>query len=173
MNFKDINLKIVITALLLTLIFLLSIRYFYSWYNLGAPLKNALNEDNRIQSFTIEKSGETFIVSVTLNNQFNDISEVYYDLNGKLESIIKSRNYQLDIKGIENDKLKEIYYNMHFSLYENIMKNNFTNIDNDIKKIAEQSGISEYKIIIDHKNVYIMLRDNDNGLYKIIEREKN
>ncbi len=173
MNFEDINFKIVIATLLIALVFLLSVKYLYNWYNLESPLENALAKDNRIQSFSIDKSADTFKISVILNNKFDDLSEVYSDLKNTLESILKNRNYRLDVKGLENEKLQAAYYNMHFSLYENIIKNNFIKIDNDIKKIADQYAISEYKIIIDRENVYLMLRDKENGLYKIIEREKD
>ena len=50
MNFEDINFKIVIATLLIALVFLLSVKYLYNWYNLESPLENALAKDNRIQS---------------------------------------------------------------------------------------------------------------------------
>lgn len=171
MSLKDINIKMVIIILVITVVLLLSIKYIYNWYNLKAPLESFLGADQRIQNFALDRSKDVLTITLVLNNNFNELSETYNDIEAKLNDILKNKKYILQIKGLENENLLQVYYNMHFSLHENITKNNFIKLNDDINELASKFNISDYKIEIDEKNVYFMIRQNDNGLYKIFGRD--
>ncbi|MDI3540846.1 MAG: hypothetical protein PWP66_384, partial [Thermosediminibacterales bacterium] len=107
-----------------------------------------------------------------LNNNFEDLDYVYREINNNISRIIKRENFKIELEGVENKKLKDAYYLLHFSLYENIEKGNFTQMYKDLVEISTEMNINEYKITIDNENIYLQLRDNDNSLYRVINRKQ-
>ncbi|MDK2901489.1 hypothetical protein H0A61_02580 [Koleobacter methoxysyntrophicus] len=172
MNLKNINFKLVIIILIITLLLLFSIKYIYKKYNVEEPLKGILEKDERIQGYKIEKKGTKYEIIITLNNNFEDLDYVYREINNNISRIIKRENFKIELEGVENKKLKDAYYLLHFSLYENIEKGNFTQMYKDLVEISTEMNINEYKITIDNENIYLQLRDNDNSLYRVINRKQ-
>ncbi|MDI3540695.1 MAG: hypothetical protein PWP66_233, partial [Thermosediminibacterales bacterium] len=68
MNLKNINFKLVIIILIITLLLLFSIKYIYKKYNVEEPLKGILEKDERIQGYKIEKKGTKYEIIITYLN---------------------------------------------------------------------------------------------------------
>jgi hypothetical protein len=68
-----------------------------------------------------------------------------------------------------NDELEQILKEMQFSLQESIVQGNFTEMERNVKSIAENSGV-QIDLNMDSDNIYLVLNQGEAQLVAILER---
>ncbi|MDD2233894.1 MAG: hypothetical protein PHZ11_02075 [Desulfitobacteriaceae bacterium] len=68
-----------------------------------------------------------------------------------------------------NDELEQILKQMQFSLQESIVRGNFTEMERNVKVIADNAGV-QINLNMDNNNIYLVLNKGEAQLVAVLER---
>lgn len=168
MKMAGIKVHLVIIFLLLTLVILVVGNMLYQKYYLTEPLFKLYQKTKVVQDYHVDGQGRVKKVLVEMKKT-NNLQKSYNELLAGTAQVLGNSEITLELKDRRNDKLEKIYYDSQLIIYEALLKGNFTNMAEAIKKQAKAAG-AEAQISIDKNNIYLQLVQGDNYLYEIIPR---
>ncbi|WP_026485851.1 hypothetical protein [Caldanaerobius polysaccharolyticus] len=117
---------------------------------------------------SIEKSGDSYTVWVKIGKVSN-----FKDVYTKARDVIKARYGKYNIKVVDNrdSVLENIYYGIHFAIYEAAVEGNFLDMKREVDKELANNNLDSYKIFVDDYNVYVQLIKGSKYLYEIVPRQ--
>jgi hypothetical protein len=172
MEYKGININIILLIILIVIISFFAGQHLIKLFGIEKPLKEELQAVigvNEVQ--LIKNNGKTDIFvkldsNVDFYNVYNKIDDTGQKHLGKELGIININNNS-------NKKLEDIYYKLHYYIYEGIATNFFSDMKNNVNEIIKENSSVDYKLWIDNKYVYLQLIMDKNCLYRIIPRKGN
>lgn len=160
-KYKKIFLSFVLTFLLLAGIFKL---YQGAYYN---QTVKKIKQIPGVVDAVVKKSDGEYMVIVKAGkvSHFNIMYE-------SVQEVIKSRYKKYNIKVIDNrdDYLSDVYYRIHFAIYEAAANNDFVSMKLTIDKVLANIDLDSYKIFVDDNNVYVQLIKGNKYLYEVVPR---
>lgn len=115
-----------------------------------------------ISTNTIQENGQQVMVVVT--NHLTNLREASLALQ-KLAGKVPIR--YLDRS---NDTLKKLFGQMQYALQEGIARGNFTEMEQTIRKQAENADV-QLELELDYDAIYVILNQEDAQLIEVIERK--
>lgn len=171
MEFKGIKIYVIIIVMISVIGIFFIGKFLYRVYNIDKPIKEELLALNGVSNVEIvKKEGKADLHLVLLPNQ--DFFTLYQEIANTMKNKLGSKSG--DIIVLNNDEsLKEVYHKIHFAIYEGINTSKYVEMESNVKIIAENEGIDNYKIWVDNDAVYIQLNKNDLSFYKRIPNDKS
>lgn len=166
MQWHKLRLKVVLAALLATLIVLFGGQWLYTKYSLQQPLKEILADDG-IRYYRIEEE-PVLRVYVRLNHP-SDLMDKYHELNEKIGSTLGNRPYRLIVEDKRNPALEKAYYQSQFAIHTAIVQGDFEGMAQKIEQNAAAVG-AEAKVWIDGENIYVYMWQDDFYLVEVVPR---
>lgn len=168
MKMAGIKVHLVIIFLLLTLVILVVGNMVYQKYYMNEPLFKLYQKTKVVQNYHVDGQGRVKKVLVEMKKT-NNLQKSYNELLNGTVQVLGSSEITLELKDKRNDKLEKIYYDSQLIIYEALLKGNFIEMAQGIKKQANSAGV-EAEISIDKNNIYLQLIQGENYLYEIIPR---
>ncbi|MBO8128205.1 MAG: hypothetical protein H0Z39_03270 [Peptococcaceae bacterium] len=168
MEWNGIRIKTVILVFVVSLAVLLGCHWVYANYGYNQPLKQVLNDNPVVKSFTINDEGQTVYVTVRLN-RVDNLMVTYRDLNQKVSESLGDRPYQLVIEDDRDGSLEQVYYRSHYAIHEAIMKGNFSEMVSVIERQASAVD-ADADVYVDSDNVYVQMDNGKHFLYAVVPR---
>ena len=172
MEIKGIKINIVILVIVGILILYFGVQYYNNIYRIEQPLENKLANLNGVEEVNLLSEND----KITIDLKFNTNTAIYntYIQTEKItENILRNEEYEITINNKLNKNLEQIYYDIHFHLYEGAVIGKFTNMIYEIDDIMIEHDFQNYNIYIDNNNIYMELVEKDNYYFKIISYQKN
>lgn len=166
MQWSRLRVKVILAALLVTLVVLFGGQWLYLKYSVQQPLRQILAGDGT--SYRIVDDGATLRIYVHLDNPSN-LMEEYQHLNEKIRSALRNRSYQLIVEDERNQSLREAYYQSQFAIHTAIARGDFENMARKIERNAAAVG-AEAKVWIDGENVYVYMCQGEHYLVEVVPR---
>lgn len=167
MEFRGIKLYIVIIVTLLIVCLFFAARYLLAIYRIDKPLRNELASLEGIKEIEIleNKKGTELQVSFLPGIDFY---ELYQEIEGIMENVKGEKNTDIIIINDSDNELREIYYQVHFALYEGISTGRFLEMKKNIDDILRREELDGYLVRVDRQAVYLQLdKDNHSFYYRI------
>ncbi len=167
---KVYGLRVAVIALsfLFGILFFFGVSQYYNIYNIEKPLGEKIDELVDVQKYVIDKQGDTFVVTVIIN-ETADLGKSYRELYESVNEIVRGRDFRITLQDNRNEELSGLYYRCQYIIYEAIARGNFNEMAERVTK--ESLGIgAEAKIFIDEENVYLHLAKDGRYLNNVVPR---
>ncbi|MBA4602603.1 hypothetical protein [Thermoactinomyces mirandus] len=160
--------KMMFISFLVTLILLFGGFWGYQQYLIKKPIIAFLEKQQEVQLHDIHVSPSKVQLNLKVANLEQDfLIRKYPDLLTELKQKAKGKPLQVHLADHPNERLNLAWNQMVFGIREGIALQTYTLIPQTVKKWADENGI-QYCLNIDEKSVYIMLRDGDDFLIRIV-----
>ncbi|ACL69944.1 hypothetical protein [Halothermothrix orenii] len=169
MEIKGIKINVVVLSMLIIVLAFFAGQHLFKLYNIEKPLTDELKSVKGVQDVKLLESGDKTDVSVKLSSDV-DFYKRYHQLE-KIASEKLGNELGKIIVNNEDNSLEEIYYQMHYYIFEGISTYRFSYMKNEIKEIAEKNNVSDYRVWVDEKAVYLKLNRGKTSYYKVIPRQ--
>lgn len=157
----------VITSI--SLILMLSSQWIYAKYTIEKSLVNVISQKPWIEKADVKSDMGKIVVSV----KFKDIEnfmEAYDNLYDTVNYNLKGKPFTIVITNQPDSVLKDAYENyIQFVVYEAVQTGNYTDMKKKLDEIGSLKKIY-IKSYINHKNVYIKLKHENQYFYCIIKK---
>ncbi|MFW6287170.1 MAG: hypothetical protein ACOC2J_00280 [bacterium] len=169
MEFKGFKLKIILVVVILVLGLFFSGQYLNEVYNVDKPIKDDILALEGIRDVSIIDNND----KVDLHIEFKpgiDFYTLYQTITNIMDDRLgeRSGNVVIAKNNQSNSNLDDIYYELHFAIYQGINTGRFVEMEENIKVIVDKSDLDNYKIWVDNQSVFIQLDRNDESIYKRI-----
>ncbi|MEN6463244.1 MAG: hypothetical protein ABFC94_17980 [Syntrophomonas sp.] len=143
--------------------------WLYNQYGVEKPLANRINSIAGVENVTIGNQDRELTIDVQLKN-IDNLQSKYEEIKKAIDSVVKNKQYQLNIKYQRDEKLQNAYDNVQLMVYEAIANNRYLWLKEQMK--PELKGIT-YKLFVDENRLYIQMQDGDHFLYEVINRQQD
>jgi hypothetical protein len=168
MSIKDINLKIVLIVILIVMVAFFSGKYLFNIYGVKQPLKTELKNINGVKEIELIESDNKTDIKVYLKPNVN-FQKTYQRITKLSGDELGKKKGDILVGTDSNSYLNDIYYQLHFAIYEGISTNKFTVLRENIEQ-SHNNFKFDYKLWINDNNILLRLDGKGNSLYKIISR---
>lgn len=169
MKIKGLNVFIVILVFVLSLAGVMALERVMGTYTVDKPLRQALEGMEGVQAFEVKRdSGKTNLV-IRLRD-VDDLQYTYKELHRVSTKMLGKKLGSIWISDNRDTTLTELYYQVHYSLYEGAMKGNFGVMAARIKDTLEPYDKVTYKLSVDNSTIYFQMKCEEKYLYEIIPR---
>ncbi|MFW5998564.1 MAG: hypothetical protein ACOC1O_02235 [bacterium] len=166
-NFRNFNYKFVIVIIVLVLFIFLGGKYLFQQYRVNQPLENQLLEYDKVKNVELIDNNNKTDVKIELKKSVN-IYNAYQEIENISQNHLEDDFGKIILLDDRNSRLEEIYYELHYTLFEGIVTSRYTRMKTQFDEIIEKKGIEDYELRVDNENIYLKLVDNDNYLLKVI-----
>lgn len=167
---EDINIKKVIIAALITLALLFLGNYLITDYRIDRQLKKELLKLSQVKEVKINQAKKYHLNLLLV--EIDDLAALNLKLRTKIEEILATDDYKLELYGKESTKLKEIYKRINLALYESLVTGKYTTFGKTVEEYKEQYNLEEAEVKVDNKYIYLTLVDNRGAIYKVLTRSR-
>jgi hypothetical protein len=165
---KGFRWEFVALSAVLTLV-ILSLSYtLYEKVGVKDPLERLLMSDNAVKNVTATKDKGVTVLEIEFN-RVEDFAASY----GAVEKVIRERlgeNYRILVKDARNDKLDDSYLSIHYYLEEASVRGNFGDMIESCQDKLLEKDISNFKIVLDERHIYVQIADEGAYLYAVLDR---
>ncbi|MTI60643.1 MAG: hypothetical protein FH762_11835 [Firmicutes bacterium] len=171
MEFKGVKINIVAIVILIILISFFVGQHFYKVYNIDKPIKEEIAGVDGVKEVEmVNKDGKMDMI-LSLDPAI-DFYHVYKEIEGIFADSKINDKGSIIIKNESNSDLDNVYYRLHYAIYEGIKTNKFVTMEENVAEIVEESEFTDYKLWIDNEAVYFQLNGDETSLYKKISYNK-
>ncbi len=168
--FKGIRPTIVAFVLVVGLIAFfggqLVIKHFY----LEKPFKEEVLSIEGVSNVRIENVGDMQKVYLTVDSAV-ELKEAYIKVNEFAQEMLQGQ-FVVEIENsASSEKMKKLYDEMHFAIYEGIARGQFTQMAAQVKEIAAEDQVENLDIKVDNSNVYLTMVKDGEIYSKVIARK--
>lgn len=134
--------------------------YKNKWVN-GNLTQQSLEIEGVIYAEVITKDGLSELqVKTSQVENLQNVSRELKTVSGK---------HPIRLIDQRTDELEKIFQLMQFSLQEGIVRGNFTEMERNVKELADKSGV-EVSLTMDSEAIYLTLNKEEAQLLEVIER---
>lgn len=134
--------------------------YKNKWVN-GNLTQQSLEIEGVISAEVITKDGLSELqVKTSQVENLQNVSRELKTVSGK---------HPIRLIDQRTDELEKIFQLMQFSLQEGIVRGNFTEMERNVKELADKSGV-EVSLTMDSEAIYLTLNKEEAQLLEVIER---
>lgn len=159
---------VVILALVLGLAVIFGTQFAVKTYSFEKPFKEQVLSINGIKSVQITEGGQGKNIVLTLKPEVN-LEEAYQQVAVIAQDKLRGQS-TITIEDKTSTGIKNIYKQMHYSIYQGIASGEFTEMAVQIKNIAVANQLKNYDLRVDNNNVYLKLVKNGEVFCKVISR---
>ena len=168
---NEFKILIFIMALIITFGLAMGGNYLHARYNIENPLLAQIKDLPGVESITIEKKDDLYLLQVSLGYVVN-LHEEYKQLVELVRDKLGQEKYQILVEGSDSRELDLVYYQIQPIVYQALANNEFVWMQEQIKLVADKEGL-EYKIFIDQEHVYLQFTHGDQNQYYIMDRNSS
>lgn len=166
---KDIRWPLVIAVL----VFMLSIFYGFNYYQqkqkIDEPLSRQLLGLEAVRELEIRHTREAVLFFLELD-PVEDLQKEEEVIQGEIEKVLEDRPYQLHYQDKRSRELEEVYYQVHYALYEAAGKGNYTEMSRVVGEIMEGLPVERYVLTVGKDNIYFQVHRGEHYLYEVVPR---
>ncbi|MDI3547656.1 MAG: hypothetical protein PWR10_1308 [Halanaerobiales bacterium] len=171
MEFKGLRINIIILVIGIVLLSFFTGQHLLKIYNIDKPLKEellAIDEINELR--LVDNNGKTDIyVSFKPETNFYQVYKEIEDISSKQ---LGNKRGKIIIMNEPSRELEELYYKMHYAIYEGLTTNEFVKMEKNVSKIVKNYQLSDYKLWVDNQAVYLQLVNKEDSLYRRIPKNQ-
>lgn len=167
MEFKGIKLNIIIIVTLIVIALFFTGQYLYRIYNIDKPIIKEILALDAIKDVRIRDNNNKLDLLLTFYPDI-DFFNSYQEINKIMEDKLGNKSGNIIIENIYDNELEDIYYKLHFAIYEGVNTNKFVNMEKNVGSVAKTYNLDNYKIWIDNHAIYVKLDKNNNSFYRRI-----
>lgn len=161
------------TVIIVSFLFLLSIFYGFRFYQqkqtIEEPLFKLFDEIKEVKDAEI-KYGPEYITLILEMEYVNNLYSEESKIKKEVEEIIGKKEYRIEFKDNRNQELEQLYYKVHYTLYEAAAKGNFVQMSGEVEDIMNNFNVDGYRLIVEEENLYFQVKKGDYYLYEIVPR---
>lgn len=169
MNFKDLKVKWILLAALLTGALLFGGNFVYQRYATENPLYAAVLAQPGVKDFAVSESGSGYTLEIKIG-PVSDLQSTIETVVLMIEAAGKTPITAINVTDNASRELSEAYYEMHFTLEEAATRGNFTQMKERVDTIAREAGVDIVRIQVADNQLYVQLCQDSHYLYRIINR---
>ena len=170
MNWQKINWPVIVIGIIVTFAAISSSYFFWQQYAVTKPVTQGVGEIAGVEKVVIDSKNQLIPkVHVTLTNVDN-LEAAYQSINDTLTGSLGSSKYKLILHDHRTPELEQLYYTIHYYVYEGISTGKFSVMSEKIQEKAAAANTKAH-VYIDANNVYLQLTTTNGDLYQIIPRE--
>lgn len=171
MEFKGVKINIVAIVILIILISFFVGQHFYKVYNIDKPIKEKIAGVDGVKKVEMLNTDGKMNMILSFDPAI-DFYHVYKEIEGIFTDSKIDDKGSIIIKNDSNSDLEDVYYRLHYSIYEGIKTNKFVDMKENVAGIVEQSDFTDYRLWIDNEAVYFQLNGDEVSLYKRVPYNK-
>ena len=160
-NLKSLGLTLVTAGLFFGL--LVGAQFFFKNFYIAGNFEEKLSQVEGIKKIEINDDHITLTMG-----KVNNLKETYQEIT----QVIQDKKYEILIKDLPSPILEDAAEKSEIAIYEGIYRGNFTEISDYIRNLAGENGIT-VKIFVDNERVYLQMEEEQNFLYRIIDRPEH
>lgn len=172
MNWQKVNWSIIVIGILIAFTAASSSYYFWQQYVVAKPLTQAIQEINGVEQVTLDTSDKkqgVREVHVTLTNVDN-FQTTYQLINDTIEANLGTKKFKLILNDHRTPELEQLYYSLHYHIYEGIFTGKFGTMSEIIQEKAAAANI-QAQVYMDANYVYLQLTTTTGNLYQVFPRQ--
>ncbi len=166
MQWKGLNITVIIISLLAGMALFFGAQLLYQKYSFQKPLNTALHENKAVESFQVINENRMKRVIVCIRYDA-DLMQAYNELQKDLERAMYKRPFVLELNDNRDETLNEIWYESQYAIYQAISQGSFQDMAAVVESKSMSRGAEAY-IYIDTANVYIRLKHQGHTLDEVI-----
>lgn len=168
-NFKEFRWPIVALSLLITLGILATGGYLFRRQTVDQPLYKLYGGMKEVRKSEIKAVGDQTNITIELADTSN-LMDTYRNLDERTREVVGKGAYRIQVKDQRTPELEEVFYRVHFSLQESIVKGNFAEMAMKVEEAGRTAGLDRQRVFVDGQRLYLQLHKGDKYLYEIIPR---
>ncbi|HHV61838.1 MAG TPA: hypothetical protein GXX51_04255 [Firmicutes bacterium] len=169
MKYRGLNISVIVAAFAITLGAIMGMKYLAFKAQVEKPLNEFLRGSRVVKSYSVTESKEGFELDITLD-EVDDLRATYLELRDGARAIMGDRLKTIVIKDTRTRELENVYYRVHFAIYEAIFTGSFQNMARLVDAEARIARLDRYRVRVDGDNVYLQLHKGRAYLYEIVPR---
>ena len=170
MHFKGWRLHFVLLAALLSLSLLTGGQWAYRHFGQEKPLAGALEAVPGVQAVTVIPGTGTLEVRINLG-PVTHLQQTYSKLEEAIRGVYGQQPFKIILQDNPAPVLDRLWQASQYAVYEAAVRGNFTSMAAGVADLARQAGVSDYALNIDDRNIYLVFRQGQNYLYRVIPRQ--
>lgn len=167
MHYKDLDMKLIVIVVICALVLMFMAKFAFEHYKIEKPLEDMLGADEKINTYKIEEKEGQKIIYIELKN-IENLKTYHEDLIDRIDNIVKDE-YTVKLINPRNS-MQNYYYKMQFALYEAIETGNYTEMMDEIEKIADYYELDDCKVFISSQHIYLQFSKGDKSFYKVFDK---
>lgn len=164
---RGLRIPVIIGIMVIVIGLLFGGQWMYTKYFFEKPIGNVLDRVEGIENVDYNKEAGTLTVTLT---QVPDLRDTFLHIEEGLQSQGGFDGVRVRIIDNRSRFLEDVYYEMHFSIFQSIFTGEFVSMQQNISTIAAEFGLDEAAVYVDSDNVYLQLHRGDEFLYEVISR---
>lgn len=168
MIFKGFRVKIVIMVFIIGLGIFMIGQYFNHQKRVIEPIYHTFSSIEAVDEVMVEERDSQILVVLSFKNRDQlekDIRQVLLTANQI------SLPIEILVQDNANDRLEEVYHQMHFAVEQAVSNGDFIDLEDRIKQIAAENRVQS-RLTVDREYICLQLHEGKNYLYQIISREQ-
>jgi NACalpha-BTF3-like transcription factor len=172
MNWQKVNWSIIVIGILISFTAASSSYYFWQQYVVTKPLTQTIQEIDGVEQVTLDapdKKQGIREVHVTLANVDN-LQTTYQLINDTIEANLGTKKFKLILRDHRTPELEQLYYSLHYHIYEGIFTGKFGTMSEIIQEKAAAAN-TQAQVYMDANYVYLQLTTTTGNLYQVFPRQ--
>lgn len=174
MNWQKVNWLLVVMGILFTFTAASSSYFFWQQYVVTQPLTQVIQAIDGVEQVTLntqDRKQSIQEVHVTLTNVTN-LQTTFQLINDALESNLGAKKFKLILQDHRTPQLEQLYYSIHYNIYEGIFTGKFGTMAETIQEKAAAAN-TQAQIYMDANYVYLQLTTATGNLYQVFPRQQD
>lgn len=164
MEFKGLKINIIFLVMIMVIIVFFAGQYLFKLYNIDKPVIEEIKAISGVDDIRLIDNNGKVDAMIVLGEDI-DFFNVYKEIDEVLNKKLGNQKGRLLIKNENIGELDKVYYDMHYAIYEGMLTNRFVEMEKNIKEIAAQHEVTEYKLWVDSNAVFLQLEKDGYYLY--------
>ncbi|MEJ6951638.1 hypothetical protein [Natronospora cellulosivora (SeqCode)] len=167
MEFKGFKLNIIIVVFLLVIAVFFAGRYYYNVFSVERPIVEEILALDAVDDISlIEKQGKMDVIVKLIPG--SDFFKTYQEIDIIMDEKLNNNRGNITIENHSTGDLEDLYYKLHYALYEGVNNKSFVAMEERINNIVIDNNIKDYRLWVDTQAVYLQLNNENSSFYKRI-----
>lgn len=164
MDFKGIRISIIILSAFLALGLFMFGYSLWSESQYEQPLNEYLEENEQVKEFEIleDDKKDSYYIEIELVYHPH-LNFTLVEIENEINEILEDRKWELELKNRPTNDLKNIFYKIHFVLYEAKEQGNFSEMKDEIDLVMEKYDVDHYQVHVQDSSRLIVQMKNEEG----------
>ena len=170
MNSKNYNWFLSAVAVVLTLAVLAGGQMVWQRFTVVQPMDKLLQGVDGVTKSSWEEGKKDDVVQIYITlTKAKDFARTYGTIHDGAKRILGTRPFKINITDTRTAELEQFYYHTHYLLQEAVFTGNFAAMDEKIRKLSSEAGISS-QVYVETKMVYVKFVKDTSEMYVVLIR---
>ncbi len=144
------------------------LNYWHQQRLVKEPLVEALMQIEGVKDVELANERKSAEVWITLN-EVEDLPQTYGDIEKILIAAYGQDFDNIYLIDTRDSYLESVYHKIHYDLWEGERLGNYSKMkETVIEQLAEEKDLTNYRLWVDQKRIYLLLTTSRSNLYEII-----